>query len=342
MSRYWPLAGLRVRTERLELRPPTAADLDALADLAADGIHDPNEMPFSTPWTDAADLPAEVIHDPKVMPFAVAWTDATGLPYSALRDGTGEWPTAGDSVALTTSEHSPDKLTDHVCRAIGAAPAAPPFGTEMRAAVLHLAFEGLGARYARSGTLDGNGASLRVSEKNGYVPQGPGVRRSTTGRVPITGSGWTGRPGRRTDGTTSRSRAWTRACRCSGVSPKLLEMRVILVEELLRLGVGVQYLLSQPASGSRREDRQRLESRGASVVTARIALVHRGAPHHVGRIQVTFGNRAKSRSKLTIAAPCSSAIAASTASGTRSPVASPSAHTCCRQSRCRGPGSVAT
>jgi RimJ/RimL family protein N-acetyltransferase len=38
----------------------------------------------------------------------------------------------------------------------------------MRAAVLELAFRGLGAETARSGAIDGNVASLRVSEKLGY------------------------------------------------------------------------------------------------------------------------------------------------------------------------------
>src|SRR5262247_2557776 len=53
-SRHWPLFGLRIRTPRLMLRWPTLEDLDALADLAYDGIHDPAEMPFSVPWTDAS------------------------------------------------------------------------------------------------------------------------------------------------------------------------------------------------------------------------------------------------------------------------------------------------
>ena len=45
-------------------------------------------------------------------------------------------------------------------------------GTEMRAAVLALAFDGLGAEVATSGAIDGNAASRRVSEKLGYEPNG--------------------------------------------------------------------------------------------------------------------------------------------------------------------------
>lgn len=46
------------------------------------------------------------------------------------------------------------------------------FGTEMRAAVLDLAFAGLGARYAVSGAYSDNEASLAVSRKLGYRDDG--------------------------------------------------------------------------------------------------------------------------------------------------------------------------
>jgi RimJ/RimL family protein N-acetyltransferase len=44
----------------------------------------------------------------------------------------------------------------------------------MRTAVLELAFRGLGAEAARSGAIDGNVASLRVSAKLGYRQVGRG------------------------------------------------------------------------------------------------------------------------------------------------------------------------
>jgi len=47
-------------------------------------------------------------------------------------------------------------------------------GTEMRVAVLELAFRGLGAVAATSGFLEGNRPSARVSEKLGYVETGIG------------------------------------------------------------------------------------------------------------------------------------------------------------------------
>ena len=47
-----PLFGLRLRTPRLELRLPAAEELDALRDVALGGIHPPEFMPFTIPWTD--------------------------------------------------------------------------------------------------------------------------------------------------------------------------------------------------------------------------------------------------------------------------------------------------
>jgi hypothetical protein len=47
-----PLYGLRVRTPRLELRLPTEAELVELYEVAAAGIHPPEEMPFGVAWTD--------------------------------------------------------------------------------------------------------------------------------------------------------------------------------------------------------------------------------------------------------------------------------------------------
>jgi RimJ/RimL family protein N-acetyltransferase len=49
------------------------------------------------------------------------------------------------------------------------------FGTEMRVAMLALAFDGLGIDVATSGALEGNVASARVSEKLGYIDAGEKV-----------------------------------------------------------------------------------------------------------------------------------------------------------------------
>ena len=60
-------------------------------------------------------------------------------------------------------------------------------GTEMRAAVLELAFRGLGAATAESGALEGNAASARVSEKLGYRHDGLERGRPTRRGCPARG-----------------------------------------------------------------------------------------------------------------------------------------------------------
>jgi RimJ/RimL family protein N-acetyltransferase len=57
-------------------------------------------------------------------------------------------------------------------------------GTEMRAAVLELAFRGLGAHVAESFWLEGSVASRRVSEKLGYVETGIGEKSPRGEPVP--------------------------------------------------------------------------------------------------------------------------------------------------------------
>jgi hypothetical protein len=47
-----PLWEIRLRTPRVELRLPTADELETLYDVAAAGIHPPEEMPFGVAWTD--------------------------------------------------------------------------------------------------------------------------------------------------------------------------------------------------------------------------------------------------------------------------------------------------
>ncbi len=75
-------------------------------------------------------------------------------------------------------------------------------GTEMRAAVLHFAFAGLGAEEAQSGSFVDNPASAAVSRHNGYVPNGEEIveREREAARLlrwVLTRSTWT--PFRRDD-----------------------------------------------------------------------------------------------------------------------------------------------
>jgi len=52
MVPYWPLFDLRLETSRLVLRPNRDDDFPGLLEPIDVGIHDPEAMPFSQPWTD--------------------------------------------------------------------------------------------------------------------------------------------------------------------------------------------------------------------------------------------------------------------------------------------------
>ncbi|MGW6626020.1 GNAT family N-acetyltransferase [Nocardia sp. NPDC055002] len=169
---HWPLLGLRLSTPRLELRLPADAELAALADLAAEGVHDPDRMPFAVPWTD---LP------PRERARSVVRHHWLQL---------GNWSPDNWTLNLAVFEHgrvvgqqaiaARDYATLREVDTgswIGLRHQGRGIGTEMRAAVLHLAFAGLAATDATSGAFADNSPSLRVSEKLGYEPDG--IRRLT-------------------------------------------------------------------------------------------------------------------------------------------------------------------
>ncbi|MDQ2728848.1 MAG: GNAT family N-acetyltransferase [Actinomycetota bacterium] len=170
LTDIWPLAGLRLRTGDLELRFPSDADLAELAAAAMAPVHDPQTMAFSTPWTDAP--PTERARGVLQWHWSLrgSWSpEQWTLGLVAVRAG----------VVVGTQDISGGRFdaTHEVLTGswVAAAHQGVGIGTAMRRAVLHLAFAGLGARTARSGAFLDNEASLRVSEKLGYVPDGTEV-----------------------------------------------------------------------------------------------------------------------------------------------------------------------
>lgn len=163
----WPIFGLRVRTPRLELRPPDEDLMVAIAALAAQGIHDPATMPFEVPWTDApsAELPRDSL---RFLWRCWGTLEPTSwrLPLAVLVDGrvVGVQDVAAEDFARRRTVSTGSWL--------GRAHQGQGVGKEMRAAVLHLAFAGLGARRAETGAWHDNAASLRVTEALGYRPNG--------------------------------------------------------------------------------------------------------------------------------------------------------------------------
>jgi RimJ/RimL family protein N-acetyltransferase len=169
-----PLYGLRLATPRLELRLGSRAELEALGEVARVGIHPPDEMPFAVPWTDASGDPGFV--DDFVAHHQqrhAAWTPQEwSLNQLALHEGA---PVG--SQALRATRFAVDRTVD-TGSWLGTASQGRGLGTEMRAAVLELAFDRIGARVAQSGWLEGGAAqSAGVSARLGYREVGTHLER---------------------------------------------------------------------------------------------------------------------------------------------------------------------
>jgi RimJ/RimL family protein N-acetyltransferase len=179
MEDYWPLFGLRVRTPRLELRYPNDEDVTALAELAALGVHDPAFMPFAVPWTDVKSPELERNSLQHYWLLRAQWSkDEWHLPLATVVDGeiVGTQGVAGTNFGKTRAAATGSWLgREHQGKGIG---------KEMRAAVLHLVFAGLGADVAISGAWHDNGPSLGVSRALGYEENGEDivVRRDVADR----------------------------------------------------------------------------------------------------------------------------------------------------------------
>jgi RimJ/RimL family protein N-acetyltransferase len=159
------LRSLRLRTARLELRLGSVDDLRELGRLAEQGIHPPEEMPFSAAWTDR-------IGEPGFLADFVAFHEQALAGWSPA-----DWTLnllvwkAGSLVGTQSvgAHHFAEMRRVATGSWLGRAYQSHGIGTEMRAAVLEFAFRGLGADAADSNWLEGNEASRRVSEKLGYL-----------------------------------------------------------------------------------------------------------------------------------------------------------------------------
>ena len=177
---YWPLFDLRVRTPRLELRPPDDDVAVELARIAAQGIHDPATMPFMIPFTDQASPQLERSSLQYLWRTRAEWSpEKWALPLAVIADGT--------VVGLqdVNAEAFPTLRTVRTGSWLGRAHQGQGIGKEMRAAVLHLAFAGLGAASAYSGAWHDNAASLGVSRALGYLDNGDvmAIRRDKADRM---------------------------------------------------------------------------------------------------------------------------------------------------------------
>ena len=164
---YWPFFDLRVRTPRLELRGIDDEMATELTTLAAQGIHEPDFMPFAFEWTDVEPPQLQV----NTMQFywrcrAEMTPAAWNLNFAVVE--------AGVVVGTTgmMAEHFPTLRTFESGSWLGRAHHGRGIGTEMRIATLHLGFLGFGARVATTAAFSDNGPSLGVTRKLGYTANG--------------------------------------------------------------------------------------------------------------------------------------------------------------------------
>lgn len=177
--RNWPLSQLSITTPSIELRHPSLEDLDALADRAAEGVHEPDLMPFAFPWTDVE--PEQRAQSTLQYQFRAwgAWRpESWSCDLVVVVDGqvVGTQALAADDFAVKREVGTGSWLGQRFH--------GRGIGTEMRAAVLHLAFEGLGADYATTEAFEDNPASLAVTRKLGYAEDGIAVH-SRRGKLAV-------------------------------------------------------------------------------------------------------------------------------------------------------------
>jgi RimJ/RimL family protein N-acetyltransferase len=167
-----PLYDLRVRTPRLELRLGSHDEIVELGRLAEKGVHPSDEMPFAVAWTDR-------IGEPDFLDGFAAFHEQHLADWSPDEWNLNLLVWERDTLVGTQSVGARNFATRRQVATgswIARAHQRRGIGTEMRAAVLELAFRGLGAARAESSWLEGNVASKRVSEKLGYVEYALGTK----------------------------------------------------------------------------------------------------------------------------------------------------------------------
>lgn len=171
----WPFFGLTVTTPKLTLRMPSDEDLVAVAH-ASDRMVPDGEQPFSDQWHN--DDPAARHREVMTRWWAERAnlnSDYWKLSFVVVVDGevVGRQAIWGKQFAATRFVTTASWLSIGV--------QGRGIGTDMREAILHLAFAGLDATWASSRSAVTSHASARISEKLGYQPNGMDVLPASDG-----------------------------------------------------------------------------------------------------------------------------------------------------------------
>jgi RimJ/RimL family protein N-acetyltransferase len=164
---FWPLFDLEVRTPTVMLRYPDDALMAELATLVRDGVHDPTEMPFAIAWTDTAS-PEREWNSYRYWWQCRAETtaDKFDIELAVIHHGTVV------GIQGLSAEQFRRRRVFMTGSWLGRAHQGRGIGTEMRAAILHLGFAGLGAEVATTSAWEDNARSLAITRRLGYEANG--------------------------------------------------------------------------------------------------------------------------------------------------------------------------
>jgi RimJ/RimL family protein N-acetyltransferase len=162
-----PLLGLRIQAGPVELRGVTDDLLGPLTDLAVAGIHDPDAMPFTVPWSTApaAELPrnfAQYHWSQRASFSPEKWTANLAVSWNGELAGV-QGIITNDYLVTRTGETGSWLARSFQGKGIG---------TAMRQVMCAFMFDHLDADHITSCAFTDNPASLAVSRKTGYTENG--------------------------------------------------------------------------------------------------------------------------------------------------------------------------
>jgi RimJ/RimL family protein N-acetyltransferase len=165
-----PLLGLRITAGPVELRGITDDLIGPLADVAINGVHDPDFMPFTIPWSvkPADELPRSLaqFHWGQRSRFS---PENWGMDLAVFFDG---------ELVGSQGFHAQDFLITRIGETgswLGREFHGRGVGTAMRKVICAFVFDQLDAQFITSSAFTDNPASLAVSRKCGYAANGVSV-----------------------------------------------------------------------------------------------------------------------------------------------------------------------
>jgi RimJ/RimL family protein N-acetyltransferase len=163
----WPLLDVRLTTPSVTLRCRDDDELATLARLAAGGVHGPSERPYLVPWTEGIpDQTARHVVQQHWRRRGEWSVTAWALELGVFRD---DQPVG---IVALRGRDFPELREVKTESWLGLDHHRQGLGTAARSALLHLAFDGLGAERAVTEVFQDNVGSQGVSRRLGYRHDG--------------------------------------------------------------------------------------------------------------------------------------------------------------------------